>query len=165
MYMKKHILAALSEEFEQWEGVLARLDHRQIAAVHPDDHRSIKDDLAHLWAWQQRTIARVEAAVFDRQPVFPSWPDEIDLTAGDAINLANDWIFETYREKPWLEVYQNWRAGFLRLQDLAEQVAERDMLDGERYPWLNENSLAVFLLGTYDHHQEHVQKARNIAEM
>ena len=67
-------------------------------------------------------------------------------------------MFENNHEKPWSEVYQNWRSGFLRFVGLGNQISERDLLDGDRYPWLKGYSLAFILLASYDHHQEHLEK-------
>jgi hypothetical protein len=40
----------------------------------------------HLWAWQQRTIARMEAALADREPSFPQWSVDLDPDAeGSAV--------------------------------------------------------------------------------
>lgn len=161
MYMQRHILTALREEFDQWEDVLARLSEGQIAAPHLGSF-SVKDVVAHLWAWQQITLARVEAAVHNREPELPvwvtglpaDWEDEADLTT----DLTNGRIYKLNRDRPWPSVHEAWRAGFTRLLEMSATIRERDMLDSSRYPWLKGHSLAVVLLGTYDHHHEHLEK-------
>jgi hypothetical protein len=155
MKMKQHILAALREEFAAWEGLLAGLSAEQISAPLEPPEWTIKDVIAHLMAWQQRTNARVEAAHLDREPQFPPWAPVPDPHATDEINA---WIYETYRGQPWPAVYRDWQAGFQRLLETSEQIAERDMLDGDRYPWMDGLPLALYLLATYDHHQEHYEK-------
>ncbi len=69
MNMKQHILAAVREEFDRWEELLASLSEEQITALLLLSIWSIKDVMAHLMAWQQRYIARVQAA---RLPLPPS---------------------------------------------------------------------------------------------
>jgi hypothetical protein len=71
MNMKEHILTALREPFERWEELLTSLTEEQITTPRFDDNWSVKDVIAHLWAWQQISIARMEAAVFDRKPELP----------------------------------------------------------------------------------------------
>jgi hypothetical protein len=161
MYMQRHNLTALREEFDQWENVLARLSEGQIAAPHFGSF-TVKDIVAHLWAWQQITLARVEAAGHNREPEFPvwvaglpaDWEDEADRTT----DLTNARIRELNRDRPWPDVHAEWRAGFSRLLELGEALPERVLLDSNRYPWLKGHSLAVVLLGTYDHHHEHLEK-------
>jgi hypothetical protein len=158
MNMKEHILVALSEQFSSWEELLASLSEKQIMAPHFDLDWSIKDVMAHLWAWQQISIARMEAGVQDREPEFPKWIVESVENWEEDADRINALTFETYHTKPWSEIYENWRNGFLLFLELAKQVAEKDLLDGERYSWLKGYSLATILIASYDHHQEHLEK-------
>jgi hypothetical protein len=155
MTMKSHLLAALREEFDRWEELLGGLTEAQRSAPQPPDGWSVKDDLAHLWAWQQRSIARADAARLGGEPVFPSWPATVDPDTEDGTDPTNAWIYETNREVPWATVHQRWRDGYLRFLEAAETIAERDLLDASRYPWLEGHALAAVLLGSYDHHREH----------
>jgi hypothetical protein len=157
MNMKHHILAALSEVFDQWEELLASLTEDQITTALLPSDLPIKDVVAHLMAWQQRSIARVEAARLDREPEFPKWPAALDPEAED-VDSINAWIYESYRQQPWSQVHQTWADGFRRFLKSAEQISERDLLDGGRYAWLKDYPLALILLGSYDHHQEHIEK-------
>jgi hypothetical protein len=56
MTMKQHILMALREGVDRWQELLAGLSEAQITAPHLYADWSIKDVIAHLWAWQQRSI-------------------------------------------------------------------------------------------------------------
>jgi hypothetical protein len=158
MNMKEHILAALRELFDRWEELLASLSDEQITAPLLPSRWSVKDEIAHLWAWQQRSIARLEAAFYDREPEFPRWLADVDPESAGPPDRTNDWIYETYRDQPWSVVHQNWRSGYLRFLEFGEGFSERDLLDGDRYPWLEGYSLALILLASYDHHQEHLEK-------
>lgn len=141
MNMKDHILAALSD-----------LDW------------SIKDVVAHLWAWQQISIARMEGGLQDRGPEYPKWIVTSMQNWEEDSDRVNDLTFENYHQKSWSEIYQNWRSGFLRFLDLGNQISERDLLDGDRYRWLHGYSLAFILVASYDHHHEHIEKVRNALE-
>jgi len=162
MYMKHHILAALREEFNHWEEVLTGMSEEQITTPHLSSTLSIKDEIAHLRAWQQRSIARLEAALLNREPEFPQWTATVDTDADpDSENNTdhiNGWIYESYREQPWSMVYQNWREGFLRLLEVGAAISEKDLLDSSRYSWLKGYPLAFILVASYDHHQEHLEK-------
>lgn len=158
MNMKEHILAALQEQFERWNELLATLSEEQITAPCLDLDWSIKDVIAHLWAWQQISIARMQGGVKDREPEFPVWiVNSIENWEDDA-DRVNALTFELNHEKPWSEIYQNWKTGFLRFLGSGNKVSERDLLDGNRYPWLKGYSLASILVASYDHHQEHLEK-------
>lgn len=165
MHMKTHMLAALREEFDQWEKVLASLQEAQITAIPKPGELSIKDEMAHLWAWQQRSIARMEAGRNGEESKMPAWWPDATVTRPDATdahevttNQVNAQIYEIYRDRLWPEVYAQWRAGYLHFLELGEAIAESALLDASRYAWLNGYSLADVLLGSYDHHQEHLEK-------
>jgi hypothetical protein len=158
MNMKEHILAALREQFETWEDLLASLSEEQITASEFDLGWSIKDVMAHLWAWQQISIERVESGVLDRKPEYPEWIASMGEAWEENADRVNALTFENNHQKPWSEIYQNWRRGFLQLVEYANKISERNLLDGDRYPWLKGYSLAFILVASYDHHQEHLEK-------
>lgn len=158
MNMKQHILAGLHDQIDLWETLLAGLNENQMHTPLAPSPWLIKDTLAHLFAWQQRSIARVEAAVNDREPNFPQWLANVDPEAEDVTDQINAWIYETYRDQPWPQVHQAWREGYERLIQLAGQISEKDMFDFGRYPWLNGFAIVGILIATYDHHQEHYEK-------
>jgi hypothetical protein len=157
MSMKQHILAALRELFNQWEELLAGMNEEQITTPLLPSPLSSKDVIAHLMAWQQRSIARLESALLNRDPEFPKWLSGVDPDAEGNTDQINAWLYESYRDQPWSQVHQNWREGFQRFLETAEGVSERDLLDAGRYPWLKGYPLSLFLLASYDHHQEHLE--------
>ncbi len=158
MNMQGHILQALSEEFDRWQAQLDSMSSGQIAAqLHPSQWTT-KDVMAHLWAWQQRSIARLEGGLHDREPRFPQWLPGVDPESEPATDQINDWIYQTNRERPWPEMRQAWQAGFQRFLELGAQFPERDLLDPSRYPWMDGLPLALVLVASYDHHQEHLEK-------
>ena len=158
MNMKDHILAALREQFDRWQELLARLTEEQIIAPRFDFDWSIKDVIAHLWAWQQISIARMEGSINEQEPAYPKWIVDIIENWEDDADRVNALTFETQHSKPWSEIYGNWRSGFLRFLNLGNAISEKNLLDGDKYRWLNGYSLAFILVASYDHHQEHYEK-------
>ena len=158
MNMKEHILAALKEKFDSWEELLTGLSEEQIIVPHFDYDWSIKDVIAHLWAWQQISIARVEAGLWNQKPQLPDWIVESVENWEEDSDRVNALTFEKYHEKSWTEIHQNWQEGFVWFLELGNKISERDLLDGDKYPWLNGYSLAFILIASYDHHQEHYEK-------
>jgi len=158
MNMKDHILTALREQFDRWEELLASLSEEQLTTPSFDLDWSIKDVMAHLWGWQQISIARMEGGLYNREPEFPQWVTELGTVWEEDANQTNARIYENFHKKSWTEVHQNWRDGFLRFLELGNGISERDLLDGDKYPWLKGYSLAFILVASYDHHQEHLEK-------
>lgn len=151
---KKQLLATLRAEYERWQGLLASLDDTQLTSRTLPAGLSIKDVVGHLHAWQQISLARLEAAGADREPVFPAWLNDLEPDAEENLEQINAAIHATWRDQPWPLVYGAWRTGFLRLLDLGAGIPESDLFDTRRYAWLDGYSLADVLQGSYEHHRE-----------
>src|ERR1700682_2779845 len=95
MNMKDHILAALREQFNRWEALLASMSEAQITTRQAPSNWSVKDNIAHLRAWQQRSIARLAAAPFNREPEFPTWLADSDPDSEGNTDKTNAWIYQT----------------------------------------------------------------------
>jgi hypothetical protein len=151
---KTQMMALLKEEFHNWEALLTNLDEAQIIAPQVPDKQSIKDVMAHLMTWQQLSIARLEAALYDREPILPDWPEDLDPEPDGQPHEMNAWIYETHREQPWSIVYRAWHNGFLRFLELGEAIPETDLVAIGKYPWLEDYPLMAVLLGSYEHHHK-----------
>jgi len=155
---KQQIITMLQEEFDRWEALLAGVRPEQISAPVLPANLSIKDVIAHLWAWQQNSIARLEAALLDKEPEYPDWTAGSHPDLEENLDTYNDRIYQANRERPWSDVHRDWQAGFLRFLELAQAVPEKSLTDPGRYPWLDGYALIAVLEGWYDHHHvEHLE--------
>jgi hypothetical protein len=154
---KQAMLAALREEFDRWEALLASLSEEQITAALLPENWSIKDVVAHLCAWQQRSIARLSAALQNNAPEYPAWPEQLDPEEEGEPHDLTAWLYAQDRDRPWAQVYQNWSQGFRRFLELAQALPEADLLEADKYPWLEGYALLAVLQGSYEHHQEHAE--------
>jgi len=158
MSMKTHILAALREAFDQWAKALDGLSEATVTRVPEPGVMSIKDELAHLLAWQQRSIARMEAARNGEEPKMPVWSTDAAPLSEDDVDQINARIYDFYKDHSWPTLYQEWQSGFLHFIEVSEAIAEPALLDSSRYAWLGGYSLADVILSTYEHHQEHLDR-------
>jgi hypothetical protein len=147
-------MTMLRGEFNRWEALLAGMSEAQITARNLPSDLSIKDVIAHLHAWQQVSIARLEAALLDREPEFPEWLAGLHPESEENTDQYNESIYQAYREQPWSSVHQVWREGFLRLLELAEAIPEEALLEIGRYPWMEGYPLFAVLQGSYEHHHD-----------
>jgi hypothetical protein len=158
MNSKLEILTMLQEEFDRWEEILNSLSTEQIIAPNFISNWSIKDTLAHLMAWQTRSIACLEAALVDKEPEFPRWPVQPEPDPLDNSDEINAWIYATYQDQPWSGIHPAWIAGFQRFLELGRAIPEKNLLDPKRYTWMAGQPLLVVLQSSYDHHHlEHLE--------
>jgi hypothetical protein len=152
---KQQMLANLKDEFNRWEALLAGMSEEQITTPDPASTWSIQDVIGHLRAWQQVSIARLQAAQLDKEPFYPDWLAGSDPESDEDLDHFNARIYAAHHQRPWPSVYQDWRQGFLRLLQLAETTPEQNLSDATKYPWLNGYPLFAVLEGSYNHHTEH----------
>mgnify|MGYP000896954181 FL=1 len=150
---KQQLLATLHAEYERWQDLLTGLDETQLTSRTLPADLSIKDVLGHLHAWQQISVARLQAVLEDREPVYPAWLGGLEPDVEENLEWINATIHAMYSEEPWPVVHEMWMMGFLHLLDLAAAIPERDLFDSERYAWLG-YAPADVLQGTYEHHHD-----------
>ncbi len=156
MTMQAQILAALKEQLDQWETLLASLSAGQRQAPLLPSPWTVKDTLSHLWAWQQRSIARLEAAHGGGEPEFPQWLSGANPDGEGVTDQINAWIYESNRDLPWEQVYTKWQDGYQRFLELGGVISERDLLDSF-YAWMDGYPPVNVILASYHHHQEHLE--------
>lgn len=161
MIQKNKVIGQLQDIYQTYEKTLALFNETQLTQPLALDHLTVKDTLIHLWAWQQIAIARVEAALQNSEPKYPTWPTE-DPDSEKDIDLINAWIYQQNQHKTWSQVYAAWRRNFQHLLEIANQISDQDLNDTKKYAWLNGYSLADVLAGTAEHHAEHLEQLKQL---
>jgi hypothetical protein len=154
---KAQIITMLREEFNRWEELLNRLSEEQITAPNFINEMTVKDVVAHLTVWQQISVERLEAARYSRHPEYSRWHPEFGSESEEELTEINAWIYKVRREQSWSALHQEWQERFLRFLKLAEATPENDLLEVGKYSWLKEYPLSAVLLGSYEHHAEHLE--------
>lgn len=152
MSTKADAIAGLKQELAWWSDLIERSDG-SLAGSNPE--RSLKDTIAHLMAWQQRSIARMEAAVHHHEPEYNLWPVEMETDDDSCLVDINAWIYEYFKDWSWEEIRKAWKIGFNRFVDLCEEVSEADLEAAGKYAWLDGYALMEVISGSAEHHREH----------
>lgn len=154
---KQHIIDELADIFNRWQVLLASLSEQQIHQTLTPSTWTVKDVVAHLWSWQQGSVARMEAALHNREPNYPAWwavrgPDpEEDLDGTNAL------LYKLSKDKPWKVVYSDWKAQFMHYLELTQKLPKQDFFQPGRYPWMGKYAIADSTKGSLDHHKEHYE--------
>jgi hypothetical protein len=159
MSRKQELIADLRTVYNDWERLLGTAADKQLVARRVTSKWTLKDVVAHLMAWQQISIARVQAAMAGRDPELPAWLGGLDPHAEEHLHEINAKIHAFYHTQPWPEVHEAWREGFERFLGLAETTPEEALLDANRYSWLRGYALSGVLKGSCEHHREHLDVA------
>ena len=158
MENKAQIIRMFREEFMRWEELLAGLSTEQITAKDRIEKLSILDILAHLTAWQQISASRLQAALHGGEPVFPGWLEGMAPDTEEDLDKINSNIYDHYLEHAWVQLHREWQERYQQILEMAESVSEKDLLETGRVAWLKEYPLSAVLMGSIEHHAEHLDQ-------
>jgi hypothetical protein len=146
---KAQLLDDLRDEQAQWEALLQDIGEEHMTQPGVAGDWSIKDIVAHLTGWRQRTVARFQAAS-RHEPTPPApWPP--NLQTDDEINA---WIYAANRDRPLADVLRESRDVFDQLAQALDAFPEAELIDPARFPWLEGEPLSgAAFFGHF--HEEH----------
>lgn len=122
----------------------------------PGDY-SVKEAIGHNWAWEQLTIAKLEAALEDREIRFSLWPAPYEANNDEEQDVINANIQAVTRGMSWERIYADWQATFQGVIELTEQIPEANLMEERRYPFMGGYRLMGQIATTWDHHGEHLR--------
>ncbi len=154
---KDIILDKLSTIYIRWQDRLASLSEEQLTRPLSPSNWTIKDVVAHLWFWQEASVARAEAALQGKDPNYPEWWVLFGPDPNEDVDRTNAWNYERCRNRSWQQVYKYWSSQFAHYIVLIGQIPEKDLLTPGRYQWMGKYALADSAMGSYDHHLEHIE--------
>jgi hypothetical protein len=154
---KEKILSDLDEIFTVWQALLSSLSEEQVLQPLLPSAWTVKDVIAHLWSWQQASVARAEAALQGQEPGYPEWWKVCGPDPNEDVDQTNAYLYKANRDKPWSKVYSDWKTQFQQYLDLTRQIPDSDLLEIGKYLWMGSFALAASATGSWEHHQEHYE--------
>ncbi len=149
-------LTELRRILQEWDALLASKTEAELTSPGAGSDWSIKDVIGHLRAWQQVSIARMEAGKSGAEPVFPDWCEGKNPDEHDNPHTLNNQIYAIYHPQPWSQVYKAWHDGFVHFLELGESIPYHTRSDKQKFTWLDGYSLDDVLYWSGEHHQEHL---------
>ena len=120
------------------------------------DDWSFKDVIGHLNGWRWWSVARMEAAARNREPVPPMGVAFERENEPGTVDELNQQIYRHYHDRPVSEVLRDSRATFDRLEDAIQAISEADLFQPNRYAWLHGYAAADIVGGSAGHlYEEH----------
>ena len=128
---KAALLEEITVERAALDAAIASLSSREMtrAGVTPGG-RSVKDILAHVVDWQDRTLGWYEAGHRGEKPAVPG--EGFTLRE---LPLLNQMIWRRHRRRSLKAVLDEYRAYHQRMLDLIDAVDENDMVTLNRWSW------------------------------
>lgn len=145
------LLDNMHKGYDELDALLITFTPEQLTTTGVSDTWSIKDILAHLTSWQQRTLDRLDASARNEEPRTPNLANEEEM------NQLNERFYQENSERDLAEVLANYHAAYQQMVTAVEQATDEDLFSPGRFSWLSETLLWELIAGnTYEHIQEHI---------
>jgi hypothetical protein len=150
---KAELLANIQAGYDQLEALLATLSEEQMTTPGVNGSWSVKDNLAHLAAWQNYQAARQEGVLSGIEPPDPA----LGLETEDEIN---DYYYQQNKERPLADVVADFRKSYQRVLAATEALSWEALNDP--FPWADNVPVGAYTIGNthghYDLHREIIQR-------
>ena len=149
---KKQLLAELQSEQAAWLALLDEIGEENMTQPEVAGGWSIKDIVAHITGWRQRTVNRFRAALDPSTDMIALWPAEWHEDA--EVDEINAWIYKVNRDRPLADVLNDSHEVFQQLVAEVSALSDEQFNDPQRLPWFEgERLTGAFLFGHF--HEEH----------
>jgi len=154
---KAQILTRIQTAHAPLETTLPRLTEEQMLQPGVEGKSSIKDILAHITAWEQHLIRRLQAALYEgKAEVYVVEPDEPHDT-----DSVNELIFVRNHHLPLQQVLSDFHRSFQETLQAVEALSDDDLSNPQGLAQVF-NAPVERIIGsdTFYHYPEHIESIR-----
>jgi hypothetical protein len=142
-----------------WEVLLADVGDERMEEPGAVDDWTFRDVAAHLNAWREWSLARLEAAGTGKEPL-PPWPAEMNEENAEGVDELNAWFFERARNRAVREVIAESREQFRQMRAAVEALSPEELSEPGHFAWAADYPLSAVVEGSLEHLEEHEQMTR-----
>lgn len=154
---KAQILTRIQTTHAPLETILAQLTEEQMLQPGVESKSSVKDILAHITAWEQHLIRRLQSALHEgKAEIYVVEPDEPHDT-----DSVNELIFVRNQHLPLHQVRSDFHRSFQEVLQAVEALSDDDLFNPQRLAQVF-NAPVERIIGsdTFYHYPEHTESIR-----
>ena len=152
---REQLLETMKTTQTDWQALLTEVGEARMTVAGVTGDWSVKDVIAHLTAWEKRTVARLTAVREGGVPQPAPWPPNLSE------EKINAWIYEANRDRTLHDLLEDSRRVQDQIMKQLQSITNEELNSPGRFSWLDGNALAEYIPGnTYEHYQEHGELIR-----
>lgn len=114
---------------------------------------SIKDVIAHLYAWQQMTVRWYQAGEAGENPVTPS-----EEYTWREIPALNQHIYETYKNVEWDTILSDFKTSHQDTLSLIKMLDNDELFTPQVYNWTRSTTVGAYFISATSSHYDWARK-------
>lgn len=144
---KAALLDNIQNGYNRFEALLAPLSEEQVATSAVNDSWTIKDNIAHLTAWQDYLLNQLQGILDGKQP--PAF------MPGLSEDKINEGFYQQNKDRQLAEVIADFHLSYQRVLAAVQDISEEAL--NAPFPWRKEGNPVWGLIAgnTYEHYEEH----------
>jgi hypothetical protein len=150
---KKMLLDLMQKEHEKLENQIHVLSSGELVHHSHITGYAIKDVLAHLTNWEQLCLSWYKTGKANGEPQLPhpgyNWRQIPEL---------NQMFYEKDKNKPLLDVMNDFDASFNEIRGTIEAIGEEEMFTPQVFSWTNQNAMGTYFVSATSSHYVWAQK-------
>jgi hypothetical protein len=156
---RDQLRSIIDDEMQQWDALVAEVGLSSLNTPGFMGDWTFLDVAAHLTAWRQQTINRLNAAAHG----LPEPSSDIDDSTDSKADASNEKIYEREHSRRAVDVLHEAHESYEHLKRAIEALSLDDLADPDRFSWLGGRSLNNCIVdrSLFDHfHIEHEPEIR-----
>ncbi|MEA2608068.1 MAG: hypothetical protein QOJ75_311 [Chloroflexota bacterium] len=153
---RARLIAHIRAVQQRWRDLVAEVADERLVQPGAMGEWKFMVVAAHLTAWRQRTVRRLQAAARGEPPPANPWPSDLGEEEDDAINA---WMHERSRDRPRAEVFAEADGIYDDFVAVVESLPADILSDPNRFDWMEGVALADGeFAGHLDEHEPDVRR-------
>ncbi|MFW5691331.1 MAG: ClbS/DfsB family four-helix bundle protein [Chloroflexota bacterium] len=144
---KADFLEVIAVERGKLEAMLERLTEAELIEPGACGEWSVKDILAHLYAWEQMVMSWYEAGLRGEVPRTPA--DDLNWRQTPILNQR---IYETYHDAPLDDIIAAFNNSYAEILNIIRHIPEADLLEPGLYAWTGKLALVNYFTSATSSH-------------
>ena len=150
---KGELLEASREEFKKLLSLIEPLSETTIQKPGACEQWSIKDILAHLYAWHNLYMTWYSEGMADKKPHMPA----LGYTWKNTPAL-NESIYQKYKDASLNQILENFKESHSKVLEIINSHTDQELFTKKRYAWTSSTSLGSYTVSCTSSHYDWANK-------
>ena len=144
---KQQLIEFGNSEFNKLNDLLATIAEQDLVNKPVFDNRTVKDIIAHLYAWHELFFNWYEVGMAGEKPEIPAPGYSFKDTPA-----LNEDLYQKYKDISWQEILTSFNETHQRIMALIDSHSDEELTTKKQYAWTGSTNLASYLASATSSH-------------